>query len=51
MAIELLCRKLGMTRVFDEEAGSMIPVTVIDVADGAPSRGPSRVPLHSLSKS
>lgn len=29
MAIELLCRKIGMTRVFDE-AGEAIPVTVLE---------------------
>ena len=32
MSLGLIGRKLGMTRVFDQEAGSMIPVTVIDVA-------------------
>ena len=29
MAIELLCRKIGMTRVYDE-AGQVIPVTVLE---------------------
>lgn len=29
MAIELLCRKLGMTQIFDE-AGDVIPVTVLE---------------------
>lgn len=29
MAIELMCRKIGMTQVFDE-AGTCIPVTVLD---------------------
>jgi large subunit ribosomal protein L3 len=29
MAIELMCRKIGMTRVFDE-AGQAIPVTVLE---------------------
>ncbi len=29
MAIELLCRKIGMTRIFDE-AGEAIPVTVLE---------------------
>jgi large subunit ribosomal protein L3 len=32
MPLGLLGKKIGMTRVFDAEAGSMIPVTVIDVA-------------------
>ncbi|NNC86987.1 MAG: 50S ribosomal protein L3 [Akkermansiaceae bacterium] len=32
MPLGLIGKKLGMTRVFDEEKGSMIPVTVIDVA-------------------
>ncbi|MGB1261241.1 MAG: large ribosomal subunit protein uL3, partial [Akkermansiaceae bacterium] len=31
MSLGLLGKKLGMTRVFDEESGSSIPVTVIDV--------------------
>jgi large subunit ribosomal protein L3 len=31
MSLGLLGKKLGMTRLFDEKAGSMIPVTVIDV--------------------
>ena len=29
MAIELLCRKLGMTRIFDE-TGEAVPVTVLE---------------------
>ena len=29
MAIELLCRKLGMTRIFTEK-GEAIPVTVLE---------------------
>ena len=33
MSIGLLGKKIGMTRVFDEESGNMIPVTVVDVAD------------------
>ena len=33
MSLGLLGKKIGMTRVFDKEAGSMIPVTVIDVSD------------------
>jgi len=32
MPFGLLGKKLGMTRLFDEQAGSMIPVTVIDVS-------------------
>jgi large subunit ribosomal protein L3 len=32
MSLGLLGKKLGMTRIFDQAAGSMIPVTVIDVA-------------------
>jgi len=32
MSLGLLGKKIGMTRVFDQAAGSMIPVTVIDVA-------------------
>ncbi|MGE9267555.1 MAG: 50S ribosomal protein L3 [Verrucomicrobiales bacterium] len=32
MALGLLGKKVGMTRIFDKEAGCMIPVTVIDVA-------------------
>ena len=32
MSLGLLGKKLGMTRLFDEKAGSMIPVTVIDVS-------------------
>lgn len=38
MAIELLCRKLGMTRIFNEE-GEAIPVTVLEA-------GPNAVLLH-----
>lgn len=34
MAIELLCRKLGMTRVFDE-AGDAVPVTVLEAGPNA----------------
>lgn len=32
MSLGLLGKKLGMTRLFDEEARAMIPVTVIDVS-------------------
>jgi len=32
MSLGLLGKKLGMTRLFDQPAGSMIPVTVIDVS-------------------
>lgn len=32
MSLGLLGKKLGMTRIFDKEAGSSIPVTVIDVS-------------------
>lgn len=32
MSLGLLGKKIGMTRVFDKEAGTMIPVTVVDVA-------------------
>jgi len=32
MSLGLLGKKVGMTRVFDKEAGIMIPVTVVDVA-------------------
>lgn len=32
MALGLIGKKLGMTRVFDKEAGSMIAVTVVDVS-------------------
>ena len=32
MPLGIIGKKLGMTRVFDQEAGSMVPVTVIDVA-------------------
>ncbi len=35
MSLGLLGKKLGMTRLFDEQAGSMIPVTVIDVSGNA----------------
>lgn len=38
MAIELLCRKVGMTRIFDE-AGECIPVTVLEA-------GPNVVVQH-----
>jgi large subunit ribosomal protein L3 len=38
VAIELLCRKLGMTRVFDE-AGDAVPVTVLEA-------GPNTVIQH-----
>lgn len=31
MSLGLLGKKIGMTRVFDKEAGVMIPVTVVDV--------------------
>jgi large subunit ribosomal protein L3 len=31
MALGLIGKKIGMTRVFDKEAGSMIAVTVVDV--------------------
>ena len=34
MAIELLCRKLGMTRIFDE-AGEAVPVTVLEAGPNA----------------
>ena len=34
MAIELLCRKLGMTRIFNE-AGECIPVTVLEAGPNA----------------
>ncbi|MBT8037327.1 MAG: 50S ribosomal protein L3 [Verrucomicrobiae bacterium] len=33
MALGLLGKKVGMTRIFDAEAGTSIPVTVVDVAD------------------
>lgn len=33
MALGLIGKKIGMTRLFDQESGAMIPVTVIDVAD------------------
>lgn len=32
MALGLIGKKVGMTRVFDQETGAMVPVTVIDVA-------------------
>lgn len=32
MSLGLIGKKIGMTRIFDEEAGNMIPVTVIEVA-------------------
>lgn len=32
MSLGLIGKKIGMTRVFDQEAGIMVPVTVIDVA-------------------
>jgi len=32
MSLGLLGKKLGMTRLFDQQAGTMIPVTVIDVS-------------------
>lgn len=35
MSLGLLGKKLGMTRIFDHEAGTMIPVTVIDVSGNA----------------
>lgn len=34
MAIELLCRKIGMTRVYDEE-GMSVPVTVLEAGPNA----------------
>jgi large subunit ribosomal protein L3 len=34
VAIELLCRKLGMTRIFDE-AGEAVPVTVLEAGPNA----------------
>ena len=34
MAIELLCRKLGMTRIFDE-SGDAVPVTVLEAGPNA----------------
>ncbi len=33
MSLGLLGKKIGMTRVFDQESGAMIPVTVVDVAN------------------
>ena len=35
MSLGLLGKKLGMTRLFDQQAGVMIPVTVIDVSGNA----------------
>jgi large subunit ribosomal protein L3 len=35
MSLGLLGKKIGMTRLFDQKAGSMIPVTVIDVSGNA----------------
>ena len=35
MSLGLIGKKLGMTRVFNQETGAMIPVTVIDVKDNA----------------
>ena len=35
MALGLIGKKVGMTRVFDQEAGISIPVTVIDVTDNS----------------
>ena len=35
MSLGLLGKKIGMTRLFDHQAGSMIPVTVIDVSGNA----------------
>ncbi|MFK7849854.1 MAG: 50S ribosomal protein L3 [Akkermansiaceae bacterium] len=32
MSLGLIGKKIGMTRIFDKEAGSSIPVTVIDVS-------------------
>lgn len=32
MSLGLLGKKIGMTRIFDQKLGSMIPVTVIDVS-------------------
>ena len=32
MSLGILGKKLGMTRIFDEEKGAMVPVTVIEVA-------------------
>ena len=34
MSIGLLGKKVGMTRIYDEN-GAMVPVTVIDVSDNA----------------
>lgn len=35
MSLGLLGKKIGMTRLFDQQAGTMIPVTVIDVSGNA----------------
>lgn len=35
MALGLIGKKVGMTRLFDQETGAMIPVTVVDVAGNA----------------
>jgi len=35
MSLGLLGKKIGMTRLFDQQAGSMIPVTVINVSGNA----------------
>lgn len=35
MSLGLIGKKVGMTRVFNQETGAMIPVTVIDVAGNA----------------
>lgn len=35
MSLGLLGKKLGMTRLFDSQAGIMVPVTVIDVSGNA----------------
>lgn len=35
MALGLIGKKVGMTRLFDQETGAMIPVTVIDVKGNA----------------
>ncbi|MBJ7257822.1 MAG: 50S ribosomal protein L3, partial [Akkermansiaceae bacterium] len=32
MSLGLLGKKIGMTRLFDQQAGTMISVTVIDVS-------------------
>ena len=49
MSLGILGKKLGMTRLFDQQAGSMIPVTVIDVtgyilaSSGIELRTPTRI--------